>query len=70
MSSHQKDLAESDLNRVIAPEITGDAFYETIRHLAATENLATVLEIGSSSGGGSTEAFVAGLARNPGVQPT
>ncbi len=67
MRSQLKGLEDSDLNRVIAPEITSDAFYEMIKHLAATETLSSVLEIGSSSGGGSTEAFVSGLARNPGA---
>lgn len=64
--SHQRGLDNSELNRVIAPEIKADAFYDIIKHLAATETLAAVLEIGSSSGGGSTEAFVAGLLQNPG----
>jgi glycosyltransferase involved in cell wall biosynthesis len=66
MHRNQRGLDESDLNRLIAPEIRNDAFYEMIRHLAATEDLKTVLEIGSSAGEGSTEAFVAGLAQNPG----
>jgi glycosyltransferase involved in cell wall biosynthesis len=66
MLSHQRTLDQSDLSRVIAPEIKADAFYEIIRRLAATEALETVLEIGSSSGGGSTEAFVAGLSENRG----
>jgi len=59
-------LAGSGLNRIIAPEITRDAFHEIIKRLAATEILATVLEIGSSSGDGSTAALVAGLSRNAG----
>jgi glycosyltransferase involved in cell wall biosynthesis len=66
MRSYKRGLETSDLNRVIAPEIKADAFYDIIRHLASTETLETVLEIGSSSGGGSTEAFVAGLSQNPG----
>jgi glycosyltransferase involved in cell wall biosynthesis len=64
MLSRRRTLDQSDLSRVIAPEIKADAFYEIIRRLAATEVLETVLEIGSSSGGGSTEAFVAGLSGN------
>jgi glycosyltransferase involved in cell wall biosynthesis len=56
----------SELERIIPPEIKGDAFYRLIRDLAATEELRHVLEIGSSAGGGSTEAFVAGLSQNPG----
>lgn len=57
----------SDLNSIIPPEITRDALYELIKHLAATERLGSVLEIGSSAGGGSTEAFVAGLSANAGT---
>ena len=56
----------SELDRIIPPEIKDDAFYSLIRDLAATERLRHVLEIGSSAGGGSTEAFVAGLAQNTG----
>ena len=55
--SNQKD-------RIIPPEIKGDDFYHAIRHLASTEKFDSVLEIGSSSGGGSTEAFVSGFANN------
>ena len=56
---------DSELNRVIPPEIKGDELYDLIRELARTEQLSTVLEIGSSAGGGSTEAFVKGLSENP-----
>src|SRR5262245_8037578 len=56
----------STLNTLIPPEIRNDALYELIKRLAASEHLETVLEIGSSAGGGSTEAFVAGLLQNPG----
>ncbi len=58
-------LAHSDLCRFIAPEIKDDRFYRLISRIAATANIRHVLEIGSSSGGGSTEAFVRGLALNP-----
>ncbi|WP_198375816.1 glycosyltransferase family 4 protein [Neoroseomonas rubea] len=57
----------SELDQIIPPEIKDDAFYRLISDLAATEDLRHVLEIGSSAGGGSTEAFVKGLARNPGA---
>ena len=66
MKSQKSGLDESDLNRIIAPEIKNDQFYKIIKRLAANETLKTVLEIGSSAGGGSTEAFVAGLSQNPG----
>ena len=38
---------------------------ELIKRLSASEPLQYVLEIGSAAGGGSTEAFVAGLSQNP-----
>jgi glycosyltransferase involved in cell wall biosynthesis len=66
MQGHERELDQSELNRVIAPEIKDDALYALIKRLAATEKLNAVLEIGSSAGGGSTEAFVAGLSENPG----
>ena len=56
----------SDLDKLIAPEIKNDRFYKLIRSLAAKEPLRYVLEIGSSAGGGSTDAFVSGLSRNRG----
>jgi glycosyltransferase involved in cell wall biosynthesis/radical SAM superfamily enzyme YgiQ (UPF0313 family)/ADP-heptose:LPS heptosyltransferase/tetratricopeptide (TPR) repeat protein len=56
---------DSELNRIIPPEIKDDEFYFVIRKLAAEADIRTVLEIGSSAGGGSTEAFVAGLRANP-----
>jgi glycosyltransferase involved in cell wall biosynthesis len=58
-------LSNSELNNLIPPEIKHDEFYKIIQKLARTEDIKTVLEIGSSSGGGSTEAFVTGLRDNP-----
>ncbi|MBD2311559.1 FkbM family methyltransferase [Desertifilum sp. FACHB-1129] len=55
--------------QLIPPEIKNDEFYLAIQKLAREANIKTVLEIGSSSGGGSTEAFVKGLRENPN-QPT
>ena len=66
VQDHRDALATSALSQVIAPEIKSDEFYQLIKHLSATERLDTVLEIGSSSGEGSTEAFVTGLSQNPG----
>lgn len=54
-----------ELNRLIPPEIKNDEFYRAIQNLAKEEDIQTVLEIGSSSGQGSTEAFVTGLRENP-----
>lgn len=62
-------IANADLNTLISPEIKQDQFYEIIHGLAREADLKTVLEIGSSSGQGSTEALVTGLRQNP-SQPT
>ena len=58
-------LNASDLDRIIAPEIKNDRFYSAIYELAKTETIHTILEIGSSSGEGSTDAFVKGIRENP-----
>jgi FkbM family methyltransferase len=63
------EVSNSELNFLIPPEIKHDEFYAIIQEIARTEDIKTVLEIGSSSGGGSTEAFVTGLRDNPN-QPT
>jgi glycosyltransferase involved in cell wall biosynthesis len=60
---------KSELESLIPPEIKNDEFYRTIQDIARSEAIATVLEIGSSSGRGSTEAFVTGLRQNP-YRPT
>jgi glycosyltransferase involved in cell wall biosynthesis len=53
------------INDVIPPEIKNDEFYLDIQKIARYANIKTVLEIGSSSGDGSTEAWVTGLRNNP-----
>ena len=58
-------MTDSELNRLIPPEIKNDEFYTAIQRIARDENIKTVLEIGSSSGEGSTEALVTGLRENP-----
>jgi hypothetical protein len=55
----------SELDNIIPPEIKDDEFYFAIQKLASEQPLQNVLEIGSSAGGGSTEAFVNGLSANP-----
>jgi hypothetical protein len=57
----------SQLDHLIPPEITGDAFAEIIEQIAATDGLQHILEIGSSAGDGSTAAWVRGIRRNPGA---
>ncbi len=54
----------SQLNSLIAPEIKNDELYNIIQAISASAEIRNVLEIGSSSGGGSTEAFVKGLEKN------
>jgi ADP-heptose:LPS heptosyltransferase len=53
-----------ELETIIPPEIKNDEFYYLITKLSQDEQISTVLEIGSSTGGGSTEAFVKGLSNN------
>ena len=62
---HQKVAGLQGLDAIIAPEIKNDDFYRTIEQLSAAADIQTVVEIGSSSGLGSTEALVQGLRRNP-----
>ncbi len=57
-------LPLSDYEQTIPPEIIDDEFYEVIRLLARTASISTALEIGSSTGEGSTRAFVEGLHDN------
>lgn len=54
-------LSASSLDRLIPSEIKDDAFYASIRRIVSKEPLCTILEIGSSGGDGSTEAFVLGM---------
>jgi len=57
------------LDTVIAPEILNDDFHQLIYQIAATQPFKDILEIGSSSGEGSTDAWVRGISVNP-VKPT
>ena len=49
------------LSNIIPGEIVNDAFYTILQTLAGRNDLKTFLEIGSSSGAGSTQAFVSAL---------
>jgi hypothetical protein len=55
----------SDLDHPIPPEIVDDEFHDTIRSLAQTATIHTILEIGSPTGEGSTRAFLDGIRLNP-----
>jgi len=54
----------SGLDRLIPPEIADDKLYRAIERVAATAGVRQILEIGASSGAGSTEAWVSGALRN------
>lgn len=58
-------MSNSKLDQIIPPEIKNDEFYTLIKKISEEEDIKTVLEIGSSSGEGSTEALVTGLRNNP-----
>lgn len=62
---HNQPPHASELDQIIPPEIKDDELYSLIMELASMPGIVTVLEIGSSAGGGSTEAFVSGLKKNP-----
>lgn len=55
----------SNLEQIIEPEIVNDELYAWIEKLAANPGVKTILEIGSSSGEGSTQAFINGMLKNP-----
>jgi hypothetical protein len=64
--SWEKHLTiRSQLDYLIPPEIKDDGFYKAIYRISQKPEVLTILEIGSSSGQGSTEAFVEGIRRNP-----
>ncbi len=50
---------------IIPPEVSDDAFYHALVQCATRSDIKTILEIGSSSGEGSTEAFVKAIRRRP-----
>jgi len=58
------------LSKIIPAEIINDDFYKVLNTLAGREDLKTFLEIGSSSGAGSTHAFVSALRARADAQST
>ena len=54
------DTTSSQIDHLIPPEISNDKFYRAIAQVASLPLVRTILEIGSSSGAGSTEALVKG----------
>jgi hypothetical protein len=49
------------MDNIIQPEILNDEFHTTLKKYASRYDLNAFLEIGSSSGDGSTDAFVSGI---------
>lgn len=58
-------MPDSGLDHLIAPEIKDDEFYRCLEFVAGKAPIQSILEIGSSSGDGSTAALVSGLMGNP-----
>ena len=54
----------SKLDEVIQPEILNDSLYQKIQEIASNPIIRDILEIGSSSGIGSTKAFYEGMKSN------
>jgi glycosyltransferase involved in cell wall biosynthesis len=57
-------IEKSELNSLIPAEIKNDEFYHQIQKIVQRTDIKTILEIGSSSGEGSTDAFVQGIRKN------
>jgi glycosyltransferase involved in cell wall biosynthesis len=58
-------MMQNPLENIIAPEIRDDELSRLLTSIAAREPLQWVLEIGSSTGEGSTASLVKGLKQNP-----
>lgn len=59
----------SGLDHLLPPQVKNDSFYRALIAVAATPGVTNILEIGASSGQGSTEALVNGAMKNPGGPP-
>ena len=57
--------AGTTLDEIISGEICDDQFYKLLKAYASRLDLQLFLEIGSSAGGGSTQAFVDGISPRP-----
>jgi hypothetical protein len=53
------------LDRIIGPEVWNDEFYLAISRISSDPGVRTILEIGASSGRGSTAGLAEGMKRNP-----
>jgi hypothetical protein len=61
-------IGRSDLDVVIPPEVVDDPFAAAITEYASRPEVITAIEIGSSSGAGSTKALFEGMTGRTGVQ--
>jgi len=52
-------------SRIIPPEVLNNSFHDEISRICAGEDIINLIEIGSSSGAGSTTAIEIGLMGNP-----
>ena len=55
----------SGLDIVLVGQIKGDEFQATLKHLASLKDVKTIIEIGSSTGAGSTAGIAEGMKKNP-----
>ena len=59
-------IVRGGLDAIIAPEVSGTPLFSRIKEIVSSDHSITkILEIGASSGDGSTEAFVAGVGDRP-----
>lgn len=61
--SSKKNLVATTLDQIIGGEICGDEFYDLLKSYASRLDFKLFLEIGSSAGGGSTQAFVDAISK-------
>lgn len=61
--SSNKNAETTTLDQIIGGEICGDQFYDLLKSYASRLDLKLFLEIGSSAGGGSTQAFVDAISK-------
>jgi len=59
--SAMTNAAREALESILPPQIQNDDFYKALQDVVRRNDLKTILEIGSSSGQGSTEAFVSAI---------
>jgi len=57
----------SDLDKIIPGEISNDQFFFSLQKLVSLHSVMNILEIGSSSGAGSTQAFVEAIRARPDI---